>query len=713
MAAAATANSSFEEKVIEEEEDDDDDDEEKVEELFFDVSGRHHSFDDEGTTSVGGLSLRSAATTTSMRVKRLHGNVAHDRKSVYAFEYTKLIEAKTVAFHRRLERGKGLRLVHRGREVPVVLYAGHGLCWWRTKTFGCPIKDMKLASFLSDVAQCFSLSELTEAGCGGENGFVLRLAKAETRKLKQVQCVLKFSASTYLCREMIWGFELLRKHHTQIFFDKEQTGLIRGLLANDGTQDSNRFSEDSLPQLRTSRGGKFVHSRRSENHESAEFGKFASANALGERDDKLGTPTFKTKQAAIRPSLVVQVASFYEPLRNPVNRYFDCSIFDKIVEVYYEAFKDHNAKIRLPNGRYFSVPTEHFCDGAWITAVVSERDEKAQYTLEYKDGPFEVDDGIERKIAKFPRGTIFEQVSREDIHVDIRDIPIYGFPYFYVLVTIAQVAVFAAFSAGRPTWLAFSIVSDWPQCRDDRGQIRRYVGYQLVHSNVGFVAYYAVVQLVLGIPVELVHGFYRVGVVYIASVVVGALVVVAFTPDTVVVGASAGVYSLFGLHAGHVALNWSRWSRLVLLLLLVVVDVALALADDGARPSERAITSFSARVGGFFSGLALSFCFVHDRVGHSLRLTAAFAFGVAVLFLVLWDALRYPPESAIPAFNAREDLYCCFQALYCGQVDRDDYDKFECSRDGDKFIVWSATSSPTRPDKTLSCNQLENLSSSL
>lgn len=53
-------------------------------------------------------------------------------------------------------------------------------------------------------------------------------------------------------------------------------------------------------------------------------------------------------------------------------------------------------------------------------------------------------------------------------------------------------------------------------------------------------------QLILGIPLEMVHKGLRVGLVYLAGVIAGSLASSIFDPLKYLVGASGGVYALMG-----------------------------------------------------------------------------------------------------------------------------------------------------------------------
>lgn len=67
-----------------------------------------------------------------------------------------------------------------------------------------------------------------------------------------------------------------------------------------------------------------------------------------------------------------------------------------------------------------------------------------------------------------------------------------------------------------------------------------------------------VVQLLVGLPLEMVHGSARIGCVYLAGVLAGSLGTSVFDPEVYLVGASGGVYALLAAHLANVMLNYNN-----------------------------------------------------------------------------------------------------------------------------------------------------------
>lgn len=91
------------------------------------------------------------------------------------------------------------------------------------------------------------------------------------------------------------------------------------------------------------------------------------------------------------------------------------------------------------------------------------------------------------------------------------------------------------------------------------------------------------IQILLGVPLELVHKFWRIGLIYVLGVMSGALLFFVFDPycKIYLAGASGGVYTLLSAHIANVIINWSEmefnWIRAAILSLFVFSDFGVAI----------------------------------------------------------------------------------------------------------------------------------------
>lgn len=61
-------------------------------------------------------------------------------------------------------------------------------------------------------------------------------------------------------------------------------------------------------------------------------------------------------------------------------------------------------------------------------------------------------------------------------------------------------------------------------------------------------------QMALGLGLELVHGWWRVGLIYSAGILAGSLTQSITAPSVYLAGASGGVYSITYAHIGNLLL---------------------------------------------------------------------------------------------------------------------------------------------------------------
>ncbi|KAI3361240.1 hypothetical protein L3Q82_013435 [Scortum barcoo] len=124
-------------------------------------------------------------------------------------------------------------------------------------------------------------------------------------------------------------------------------------------------------------------------------------------------------------------------------------------------------------------------------------------------------------------------------------------PIFIILISIAELAVFIYYAVWKPQkqWVTLdegiwnSPLTYKPERRQEAW---RFISYMFVHAGVQHIVGNLVMQLLVGIPLELVHKGFEVGMVYLAGVLAGSLSSSIFDPLSALVGASGGVYALLG-----------------------------------------------------------------------------------------------------------------------------------------------------------------------
>jgi len=136
----------------------------------------------------------------------------------------------------------------------------------------------------------------------------------------------------------------------------------------------------------------------------------------------------------------------------------------------------------------------------------------------------------------------------------------------------------------------------------------RYLTYMLVHSGWVHLANNVVMQLFLGVLLEMVHKWWRVLIVYFAGVVAGSLATSLTDPDYYLAGASGGVYALITAHMATVILNWSEmelpWVRVIFFSLFCTLDVGLAVYNRYMGDTSSKV-GYAAHFGGALAGLLI------------------------------------------------------------------------------------------------------------
>ncbi|XP_037035638.1 protein rhomboid-like [Bradysia coprophila] len=198
-----------------------------------------------------------------------------------------------------------------------------------------------------------------------------------------------------------------------------------------------------------------------------------------------------------------------------------------------------------------------------------------------------------------------------------------------------------------------------------RHELWRFVTIMFVHT--GFIHLWSnvIFQLILGIPLEIVHNWRRISIIYIASVVGGTLFITVLRPRIYTVGASAAVYGLLFSHLSTIILNWNEMDRkccrLFWLLAYMSFDIGLSIFDALQKQDVGSRTSHAAHLGGAVTGFLVSILVLKNFQSHpweekmqKICLTILKVLGVAILIfnIVVWGL--YLPEEW--NFNYRNSL---------------------------------------------------------
>ncbi|PSN49375.1 hypothetical protein C0J52_12208 [Blattella germanica] len=125
-------------------------------------------------------------------------------------------------------------------------------------------------------------------------------------------------------------------------------------------------------------------------------------------------------------------------------------------------------------------------------------------------------------------------------------------------------------------------------------------------KSVFHLMFNLLVQVALGVPLEMVHGWWRVLLVYLAGVVAGSLGTSISDPAVYLGGASGGVYALIAAHLATIFMNWSEMKyaclQLVIFLPLSMIDTGIAVYTRFVKEGN-IMDGFPAHIAGIIAGL--------------------------------------------------------------------------------------------------------------
>lgn len=159
-------------------------------------------------------------------------------------------------------------------------------------------------------------------------------------------------------------------------------------------------------------------------------------------------------------------------------------------------------------------------------------------------------------------------------------------------------------------------------------------------------------QILLAIPLEFEQNHGRVAAVYYGGTVLGGIGVMLFGPQILVVGASAGVYSLLLSHIPHIILNKRtiryRNVRLGVVFFLCLCDLIHTIVHFSSNGNSEPRIGVWAHIFGAIGGLLLGTTFYtfidytdgcpENRPRHYVRVRQA---SIVLLVLILLAAIVY------------------------------------------------------------------------
>lgn len=224
-------------------------------------------------------------------------------------------------------------------------------------------------------------------------------------------------------------------------------------------------------------------------------------------------------------------------------------------------------------------------------------------------------------------------------------------PFFIAFVSIFELCVFVYYAsrAEEPLTLLGPIPfkSKLIYSPYRRYEIWRFLTYAFIHAGYWHISFNLLVQIGVGVPLELVHKFNPLFIIYFGGVIGGALGNSIADPHSYLAGASGGCYALIAAHLSNLIINWKevRGGCMKLSTLLL-----FCLADFGAAVYERHHTaegftyrtSYGGHLAGALSGFLLGIVYLRNfRVRNWEQVVRRFAGGLFVTLVVSNHLIYY------------------------------------------------------------------------
>ncbi|XP_057340057.1 protein rhomboid isoform X2 [Microplitis mediator] len=191
-----------------------------------------------------------------------------------------------------------------------------------------------------------------------------------------------------------------------------------------------------------------------------------------------------------------------------------------------------------------------------------------------------------------------------------------------------------------------------------RYQAWRYFTYMFVHASVFHIVVNLLVQIMLGIPLEMVHKWWRVLIIYLAGVVAGSLGTSVSDPKVYLAGASGGVYALITAHVATIIMNWRQMEfavlQLCVFIIVTAVDVGQAIYNRYVLETKDQIgyvAHFAGAIAGLLVGINVLRNLEVQTWEKAVWWASIFTYIALMTAAILWNAL-YPSYFPEPFYDS-------------------------------------------------------------
>ncbi|KAK5640852.1 hypothetical protein RI129_009399 [Pyrocoelia pectoralis] len=275
------------------------------------------------------------------------------------------------------------------------------------------------------------------------------------------------------------------------------------------------------------------------------------------------------------------------------------------------------SEVLLEKARTATTPAITFQD--FVNVMTGKRSRSFKCAVHHRDREVSSENDFHLLLVEPPLFRRMVQIIAEEFLTDERDRKYYADhytccppPLFIIIITLVELGFFIYYSINtgelNPAG-PVPIDSIFIYRPDKRIEIWRFLLYMMLHAGWLHLGFNLVVQLLVGLPLEMVHGSGRVALIYMAGVAAGSLGTSVFDTDVYLVGASGGVYALLAAHLANVLLNYNNMQcgilRLFGIFAIASCDVGYAIYSRYAAETMGPPVSYVAHLTGALAGLTI------------------------------------------------------------------------------------------------------------
>ncbi|ULU01932.1 hypothetical protein L3Y34_001903 [Caenorhabditis briggsae] len=186
-------------------------------------------------------------------------------------------------------------------------------------------------------------------------------------------------------------------------------------------------------------------------------------------------------------------------------------------------------------------------------------------------------------------------------------------PLFLILVSIVQLALYLYYviDSSEGVWLSGPIPTLSPLIVSPfhLSELWRMVTYCIINVGIFHVIFNIIIQLAIGVPLELVHTW-RIYILYLMGVLFGSLLSLALDPTVFLCGGASGSFAIIASHLTTIVTNFremeSATVRLPLLIIFGALDYALAVYQRFFALRIDKVSMYG-HIGGLVAGILFTF----------------------------------------------------------------------------------------------------------